>query len=339
MSSARKKFSILLLIFAIALSVTIPSYAKRLKGCDYVSYHSPCWMPDSKHIVYIKHISHHKYRYGWIAAISKGGDLWVGSDCYVYKMNIETRKEEVIKKFITTYNHKISEEGKKKSDREKYFVEENGKAKSFPYKMESFKIDCSKDGKWICFNSGTLHLLSADGKILKRLPVSVGSPKFSPDGKRILYGVSSDVRTSEGEYVRKKPDLRLIDIDGTNDRLLVENATNGIWHPSGKKIAYHREKDNYSTYIMDLETKEKTLLVDNTGYPSDWSPDGRYINFIGRVLDMEGKRLKTGFKSIPRFGKFSPDGLKMIGEKLGITFSKVGDGEETILLKDYSKEY
>ncbi|MDO9463940.1 MAG: hypothetical protein Q7J67_01375 [bacterium] len=326
-----KKISLLLFILTICLAVTIPSYAKRLKGCDYVSYHSPCWMPDSKHIVYIKHISHHKYRYGWLAAVSKSGDLWVGNDYYIYKMNVETKKEEIIKKYFSKVDQIKS--------KYEYFVDENGKAKRFPYKMESFKIDCSKDGKWICFNSGTLHLLSADGKILKKLPVAGGIPKFSPDGKRILYGVSSDVRTHEGKYVCKKDDLRLIDVDGENDRLLVENATHGIWHPSGEKIGYHREKDKIDFWTVNVDGTNKKAEFKANCYPCDWSPDGGYINTVGRFLDMQGKRMKTGFKSIPSYGKFSPDGLKMVGESLGITFSKIGDEKETVLLKDYSKEY
>ncbi len=329
-----KKLSLLLFILTICLSITVPSYAKRLKGCDYVSYHSPCWMPDSKHIVYIKHISHHKYRYGWLAAVSKSGDLWVGNDYYICKMNVETKKEEVIKKYFS----KVDEI----KNKHEYFVEENGKVKSFPYKMESFKIDCSKDGKWICFNSETLHILSTDGKILEKLSVSGGSPKFSPDGKRILYQIYRRIVIPENPIqsrVQKISDLRLIDINGTNDHLLVENAGHGIWHPGGEKIGFYIENTDGFFRTINIDGTDKKAEFKSNCYPCDWSPDGRYINTVGRFLDMQGKRMETGFKKIPSYGRFSPDGLKMVGESLGIIFSKVGDGEKTVLLKDYSKEY
>ncbi|MFH1905233.1 MAG: hypothetical protein ABIK53_06915 [bacterium] len=329
-----KKLSLLLFMLTICLVVTIPAYAKRLKGCDYVYYKSPCWMPDSKHILYIKSVSHHKYRYGWLAAVSKSGDLWVGSDTYICKMNIETRKEEVIKKYFSKVDRIKS--------KYEYFVEENGKAKSFPYEMEFHKIDCSRDGKWICFNSGTLHLLSADGKTLKKLLVNSRSPKFSPDGKRILYQIYRRIVIPENPIqsrVQKISDLRLIDIDGTNDHLLVENAGHGIWHPGGEKIGFYIENTDGFFRTINVDGTDKKAVFETNCYPSDWAPSGKYINFLSTFLDMEGKRAKTEFKDVPTYGRFSSDGTKMVGGNLDISFSKVGDEKETVLLKNYSKEY
>ena len=131
-----------------------------------------------------------------------------------------------------------------------------------------------------------------------------------------------------------------MDINGRNERTVVKGTSIGIWHPSGKKIAYYKGKSyNYSTYIMDLKTKETKLLISKKNNPSDWSPDGKYINIVSTFFDMNGKRVKTEFKDIPTYGRFSPDGIKMVGGNLDISYSKVGDEKETVLLKDYSEKY
>ena len=332
-----KKIS-LLLTLAIVLSATVPSYAKRPKGCDYYYYKSPCWMPDSKHIVYIKNVSHHEYHYGWIANISKGGDICVGEDYYICKMNVEIGKEEVIKQFTAKYL--------RLRDKDKFYVFEGKKRKKLAKMVQPWWIDCSPDGKLLCFASGHgsgeepgVYMMNIDGSGLKKVADNGGDPRFSPDSKQILFKHAIvNYIPGKGKSVRGKG-LWLMDVDGSNKRFLAENAWCGIWHPSGKKIAYHREKENGSTYIMDLKTKETRVLTTKMCGPKDWSPDGKYINFISTSRDISGKRVKTGFKDVPEYGRFSPDGLKMVGGSLDITFSKVGDKKETVLLRNYSKEY
>ena len=324
-----KKVSIFLLTFLIVLGITVPSYAKRLKRCDYYYYDSSCWMPDSKHIIYVKWIRHVKYSYSWLAAVTKSGVAGAGADWYICKMNIDTKKENIIAQFSI---------GKSLEDKHFLII---GEKKERTYKMMTVGyIDCASNGKLLCFISGDgIYTMNIDGSGLKKISDGGREPRFSPDSKQILFGNYKDKIDEKGR-VGKEIGLWLMNVDGSNKRLLAEKATHGIWHPSGEKIAYHIEKENGSTYIMNLKTKETRVLTTKKCGPSDWSPDGKYINFISTSRDMSGKRAKTGFKDIPEYGRFSPDGLKMLGGNDGeIALSKIGDEKETILLENYSRKY
>ena len=295
-------------------------------------------MPDSKHIVYIKNVSHHEYHYGWIANISKGGDICVGEDYYICKMNIETKKEEVIKHFVEKYLR-----FKKKY---KYYVMEGKKRRELTEMITPYNINCAPNGKLLCFSSGHgggeypgVYMMNVDGSGLKKIADRGRDPRFSPNSRQILFKHRIQKYVSGSGWKVEKKGLWLMDVDGSNKRLLVENATNGIWHPNGRKIGFYVEKDKIDFWTVNVDGTDKKAVFKANCRPADWSPDGEYINFVATFRDMEGKRVKTGFKDVPRYGRFSPDGLKMIGGSLDVTFSKVGDKKETVLLRNYSKEY
>ncbi|MFC1561403.1 S41 family peptidase [candidate division KSB1 bacterium] len=124
-----------------------------------------------------------------------------------------------------------------------------------------------------------LYIVSAlGGESPSRLTDSdadIRSPVFSPDGALIAY--YSGTRQ-----------LRLVQPDGRNDRLLVEEDLGGrvaapfSWSPDGKYIAivggaYADE----NIFAVNVETGEKTALT-NTAYDESnpaWSPDGTSLFF------------------------------------------------------------
>ena len=65
----------------------------------------------------------------------------------------------------------------------------------------------------------------------------VGGPQVSPDGKKILYGVTYyDIATNKGNC-----DLWVMDIDGSNARQITntpKSESNYVWIDGGKKIAF-----------------------------------------------------------------------------------------------------
>ena len=82
----------------------------------------------------------------------------------------------------------------------------------------------------------------------------VGGPQVSPDGKKILYGVTYyDIAANKGNC-----DLWVMDIDGNNARQITNtprSESNYVWIDGGKKIAF--------IYTEDGEDKTPQLWTMN----------------------------------------------------------------------------
>jgi len=101
------------------------------------------------------------------------------------------------------------------------------------------------------------------------------SPDWSPDGKKIVYV--------------KKGDIYSINIDSTNETLLVKNAHNPIWSPDGAQIAYisgYGSPQN-NIFVMNADGKDKVKLTPNQSLYGNgamvWSSDGKYIVYLAYV--------------------------------------------------------
>jgi serine/threonine protein kinase len=142
---------------------------------------------------------------------------------------------------------------------------------------------------------------------------------LSPDG--------SQIAAYRGDAVGD--DLWLIDARGSSSRLTTDPAAEShpVWSPDGKQVAFARfyitggvRADLYRKPASIAGAEELLLKDGSENWPSDWSPDGRFLLFIRRqiqtwdlwVLPMgEGERkpvkyLATQFRE--RSGTFSPDG-------------------------------
>ena len=110
------------------------------------------------------------------------------------------------------------------------------------------------------------------------------SPSFSPDGKQIAYCTS----VGNSHHIYK------MDVDGSNQQMIISNAGSPKWSPQGDKIAYSSSGKEGSSQISVANadgTNQKQLT--NTisprkwpGWPTDgnsdpqWTPDGKKIVYV-----------------------------------------------------------
>lgn len=112
---------------------------------------------------------------------------------------------------------------------------------------------------------------------------NVNSPRWSPDGKKIVFV------SSEGENGSPPFHIAIIDADGTNYKKLTEGdirAYSPTWSPDGKKIAYvaaykYEGGCPNAIFIMNSDGSEKTQITPYAYYMDlSWTPDGEKIAYF-----------------------------------------------------------
>ena len=118
-----------------------------------------------------------------------------------------------------------------------------------------------------------IYLVNIDGNDLIKLtngPERDSNPRWSPDGKKIVFASSRD-----GGFK-----IYVMDADGGN-QIILNNKRNCIepdWSPDGKKIVFVTVDLAFSIYIMDADGSNPTAVGAIGRYPK-WSPDGKKIVF------------------------------------------------------------
>ena len=111
----------------------------------------------------------------------------------------------------------------------------------------------------ITYTTGTIHVYNLATNVDTDLRVSGVNPKFSPDGSLIVCQCSG---------------IKVMNADGTNQRVL--NATGGTpaFDPTGTMIAFV----NNGIWKVKVDGTRLTQLTDGGHWPA-WSPDGAQIAY------------------------------------------------------------
>jgi formylglycine-generating enzyme required for sulfatase activity len=165
-----------------------------------------------------------------------------------------------------------------------------------PSSSKGTKIDATRLKGTIVFvsdRSGTLkiwkmHASSKDPVQLTHDSNPDADPRFSPDGKRIMY---TSLRSGF-------PEIWMMNHDGSDQRMVCKGSQ-GSWAPDGKAILFIRDNQ---AYVRELESRNEKRVTpadwERCGVPA-WSPDGkrfavasRHLGDIGIfILNLDGKEL------------------------------------------------
>ena len=144
-------------------------------------------------------------------------------------------------------------------------------------------VDFSRDGRWVTYTSypeGNLWRSRADGSDRLQLtfpPLQAGLPRWSPDGKEIVF---AGILSGQGlkTYLVKAA-------GGASQRITPEDRNEGDanWSPDGNSIVYWSSASwplgsDVTINILDLRTHKVSIVPGSERlFSPHWSPDGRYI--------------------------------------------------------------
>lgn len=144
----------------------------------------------------------------------------------------------------------------------------------------------SPHGKFIAAARGNqLVAMEPNGRVHWKLARArpIGSPQWSYEGYRIAY--------------YSGPSLRIVNGDGTDDRLLVPNAVGtGLpalaWRPGTHQLAFKTARNEI--VLMDVDTNQVVWRARSRGVEQlAWSTDGQRLLAPPRILDASGRVVAT----------------------------------------------
>ena len=151
------------------------------------------------------------------------------------------------------------------------------------------------------------------------------SPRFSPDGKRVIYSYADNGRQ----------DLYSVNTQAKDRQQLTKSSGMNYWpsfSPDGKRILFGSTRDgNYEIYTMNAKGEDTLRLTDSRfqDVRPSYSPDGRRIAFTSNrdgnfeiyLMNADGSSLRrvTNHPERDDYPTWHPDGkrLVMVSERDG----------------------
>jgi Tol biopolymer transport system component/DNA-binding winged helix-turn-helix (wHTH) protein len=151
--------------------------------------------------------------------------------------------------------------------------------------------DLSPDGQQVTYSSHPDHVLwrqnmDGSGKIrLSDSSMDAYGPRFSPDGKKIVFQNDFDSRPPS----KSVAEILIVSAEGGKPQRILpkedENETFPSFSPDGRNIVYANYPQGI-IHILNLDTHMVTTLPDSEGFLLPlWSPDGRSIASISYDRD------------------------------------------------------
>ena len=241
------------------------------------------WSPDGKY-------------YFFSSCAAESCCLWAASEARHWWRKNTTPSQQLTFGPLTIGAPAISNDGKQlyavgRESRGELSVYDGKSGKFVPYLGGIFAgfVDFSRDGQWIAYVSypeGVLWRSRIDGsekRQLTSLPVLPATPRWSPDGKRIIFADVSNGDRSQmtGESPHR---IYVVSADGGEPELLLAGRfEDPTWSPDGSSIAYSVRSSSIPSTgvevrILDLQAQKSRRVPGSQGmWSSRWSPDGQYL--------------------------------------------------------------